>query len=176
MHCPVGAIEAVGEYEHLGDFLDAKKEGKVLIAQFAPAVRASIGEEFGMPAGSVIEGQLVAALKKLGFDFVFDTSFAADVTTIEEANELIERIKSQDKDELPMFTSCCPGWVNYLEFNHPELIKNLTTVRSPHIILGGIVKSFVAKKCGNKTGGYCYGICDAMHRKERRDRTRGAKS
>lgn len=149
-HCPVGAIEAVGEYERLGEFLDAKKEGKVFVAQFAPATRVSIGEEFGMSAGSVVEGRLVAALKKLGFDFVFDTSFAADVTTIEEANELIERIKAQDKDELPMFTSCCPGWVNYLEFNHPELIKNLTTVRSPHIILGGIVKSFVARNEGLK--------------------------
>ncbi len=144
VHCPVGAIETAGEFEYSENPLKTKKEGKVLVAEFAPAVRSSIGEMFGLPYGEVITEKLTAGLKKLGFDFVFDTSVSADFTTVAEAEELVERIKTGGK--LPMFTSCCPAWVKYLEFFRPDLLPNLTTVRSPQIILGGLVKTYFADR------------------------------
>jgi len=144
VHCPVGAIETAGEFEYSERPLRAKQEGKILIAEFAPAVRSSIGEMFGLPYGEVVTEKLTAALKKLGFDYVFDTSVSADFTTVEEAKELEERIKNGGK--LPMFTSCCPAWVKYLEFHRPDYLPNLTTVRSPQIILGGLVKTYFADR------------------------------
>jgi iron-only hydrogenase group A len=142
VHCPVGAFEAVGEFEDVEKPLQDKN--KIVIVQFAPSIRSSIGEEFNLPPGSIVTGKLVAGLRKLGFNKVFDVSVGADVTTVEEANELIERIEG--KKVLPMFTSCCPAWVKFLEFNYPEFIPNLTSVRSPHIILGGLIKTFWAGK------------------------------
>lgn len=144
IHCPVGAFEAVGEFEDVEAPLSDKS--KKVIFQFAPAVRTSIGEEFGLEPGTNMLGEMTAALRQLGAYKVFDTSVAADVTTIEEARELVERI--QDKGTLPMFTSCCPAWVKYLEFYKPDYIPNLTTVRSPHIMLGGIIKEYYAKQEG----------------------------
>jgi len=142
IHCPVGAFEAVGEFEDVEKPLQDKD--KTVVFQFAPAIRTSIGEEFSLPYGSIVTGQLVAGIKKLGVDKVFDVSIAADITTIEEANELIERITNNKG--LPMFTSCCPAWVKFVEFYHPELIPYLTSVRSPQIILGGLIKTFWAEK------------------------------
>jgi len=142
VHCPAGAFEGVGEFEDIEKPL--KEEGKVVVVQFAPAIRTSIGEEFGLPYGEIVTGKIVAALKKLGFNAVFDTSVASDVTTIEEAGELIERIKTNER--LPIMTSCCPAWVRYVEFYYPEFIPNLTTVRSPQIILGGLIKTYWAQK------------------------------
>jgi len=141
-HCPVGAFEAVGEFEDVEKPLLDKN--KIVIFQFAPSVRTSIGEEFNLPLGSVITGKLVAGIKKLGVDKVFDVSVGADFTTVEEAKELIERL--ENKKNLPMFTSCCPSWVKFVEFYEPEFIPNLTSVRSPHIILGGLIKTFWAEK------------------------------
>ncbi|MFA7169629.1 MAG: [FeFe] hydrogenase, group A [Candidatus Paceibacterota bacterium] len=144
IHCPVGAFEAVGEFENVEDPL--KNKDKKVIFQFAPAIRTSIGEEFGMESGENMLGQMTAAIRKLGAYKVFDTSVAADVTTIEEARELVDRIKN--KGTLPMFTSCCPAWVKYLEFYRSDYLPNLTTVRSPHIILGGLIKTYFAEKEG----------------------------
>lgn len=144
VHCPVGAFEAVGEFENVGDPLKDKK--KKVIFQFAPAIRTSIGEEFGIEPGKNMLGQMTAAIRKLGAYKVFDTSVAADITTVEEARELVERIRS--KGTMPMFTSCCPAWVKYLEFYRADYLPNLTTVRSPHIMLGGIIKTYLAKKEG----------------------------
>jgi len=141
-HCPVGAIEGVGEFEHVSRPLQEKD--KIVVAQFAPAVRTSIGEEFNLSPGQIVTGQIAAGLKKLGFNKVFDVSVGADFTTVEEAQELIERLKN--KRNLPMFTSCCPSWVKFVEFYFPEFIPNLTTVRSPHIILGGLIKTYWAEK------------------------------
>lgn len=115
----------------------------IMVAQIAPAVRAAIGEEFGLPHGTIATDQLVEALKLAGFDYVFDTSVAADVTTVEEAKELVSRIKNKGK--LPMFTSCCPGWVRYLGVYFPKLLPNLTTVHSPQIMMAGIIKWHWAK-------------------------------
>jgi len=141
-HCPVGAFEGVGEFEDVDKYINAK--GKTVVFQFAPSIRSTIGEEFGMPVGSVVTGKLVAGIKALGIEHVFDVCVGADITTIEEATELIDRIK-EDKP-LPMFTSCCPAWVKYVEFFRPEMMPNLTTVRSPQVIMGGLIKTYWAKE------------------------------
>ncbi|MCX6799649.1 MAG: [FeFe] hydrogenase, group A [Candidatus Falkowbacteria bacterium] len=139
-HCPVGAIEAVGEFETSENPFLLKN--KIIVVQIAPSIRASIGEEFGLPAGSLVTEQLVAAIRRLGAHKVFDVSLGADFTTIEEANELIERI--QQNKILPLFTACCPAWVKFIKFYYPEFIPNLTTVRSPQIISGGLTKTYWA--------------------------------
>ncbi|MBN1584808.1 (2Fe-2S)-binding protein [Candidatus Uhrbacteria bacterium] len=144
MHCPVGAIESVGEFEDIDGILD--DSGKVNVVQFAPAVRSAIGEEFGLPPGSVMTGQVTAALKAIGFSHVFDTAAAADITTIEEAEELLGRLSSGQR--LPGMTSCCPAWVKFVEFNYPEFVPNLCTARSPQIMLGGVIKSVWGKSRG----------------------------
>jgi NADH-quinone oxidoreductase subunit G len=138
VHCPVGAIEAESQFKL------SKEKGKILVAQFAPSVRSAIGEEFGFPSGEDMTERMAAGLRKLGFDRVYDTSSGADLTTVIEAEELIERFK--EKGTLPMFTSCCPAWVKFIEFYHPEFIPNLTSARSPHIMLGAIVKKYIAQK------------------------------
>jgi iron-only hydrogenase group A len=135
VHCPAGAFEAVGEFEGSEKpFADKEKQ---LIFQIAPSIRSTIGEEFGMPHEENLTGKLVTALRKLGSDMVFDVSFGADITTVEESKEFLEKIETNN---LPLMTSCCPAWVRYVEFYYPEFIPHLTTVRSPHIILGGVVK------------------------------------
>ncbi|MBT4210029.1 MAG: 4Fe-4S binding protein [Candidatus Komeilibacteria bacterium] len=141
-HCPVGAFEGVGEFEDVDKYIDAK--GKTVVFQFAPSIRSSIGEEFGMPVGSVVTGKLIAAIKALGIEHVFDVCVGADMTTMEEATELIERF--EDDRPLPMFTSCCPAWVKYVEFYRPDLIPSLTTVKSPQVIMGGLIKTYWAQK------------------------------
>ncbi|MCD6149515.1 (2Fe-2S)-binding protein [bacterium] len=146
VHCPVAAAQEQTQWEEVEEVI--KNEKKIVVAQIAPAVRVSIGEEFGLPHGEIITGQVVAGLKKLGFDYVFDVNFSADVTTMVEAEELLERVKVGGV--MPMMTSCCPAWVKYVEFYHPELIPNLTTARSPHIHGGGIIKNYWAKKMGIK--------------------------
>ncbi len=142
-HCPAGAFEAVGEFEGIEKpFAD---KGKKVIFQVAPAVRSTIGEEFDLPYGSVSTGKLVSSLRELGADKVFDVPVGADFTTIEESKELLKRIENNN---LPMFTSCCPAWVRFVEFYYPEFIPNLTSVRSPHIILGGLIKKYFTEKEG----------------------------
>ncbi len=143
LHCPVGAIEGVGEFEELATLFSNAK-GKIMVAQFAPAIRTSIGEEFDMKPGEIVTGKIVSGLKKLGFDYVFDTATGADFTTSEEAVELVERIKN--KERLPAMSSCCPAWVVFLEFNYPEFVNNLCTSRSPQTMLGGIIKNYWAKQ------------------------------
>ena len=142
-HCPAGVISTnEGEYQRIKKNIEDKKIIK--IAQVAPSIRATIGEEFGIPSGEITTDKLVEALKKAGFDYVFDTSFAADITTIEEAKELIERIKKNEN--LPMFTSCCPSWDKYVQIYYPSLEPLMTTVLSPEIKMGNIIKHYFAKK------------------------------
>ncbi len=141
VHCPTGALSEVEDYHKVQKTLkDTKKK---VIFQIAPAIRASIGEEFGMPAGEVVTSKIFSALEKIGAYKVFDTSFAADVTIMEESEELIKKILSK-KNEV-MFSSCCPAWIKYVEFYEKSFIKNLTSVRSPHIILGGLIKTYWAE-------------------------------
>jgi len=143
LHCPVAAAQE--QYD--GDKFEAliKDKSKIVVAQFAPSIRVSIGEEFGLPYGENCEGKVISALKKLGCNHVFDVNFGADITTITEAEELLERLKNK-KSVFPMMTSCCPAWVAYVEFYHPELIPNLTSARSAHIHLGGAIKTYWAQK------------------------------
>ena len=144
-HCPVAAIQEKPEHTKVSALLKNKK--KLVIAQFAPSIRAAIGEEFGMEYDDQMAGRISAALKKLGFDYVFDVNLGADITTITEAEELIERLNNP-KAVFPMMTSCCPAWVRYVETRHPELIPNLTSSRSPHMHLGGMIKTHWAHEKG----------------------------
>jgi NADH-quinone oxidoreductase subunit G/NADP-reducing hydrogenase subunit HndD len=142
VHCPVGAAQEQTQWREVEKKI--KRKDRVVVAQFAPSIRVSIGEEFGMGHGRIVTDQVVGALKRLGFDHVFDVNFGADVTTMVEAEELLERL--QEDKNMPMITSCCPAWVKYVEFYYPELIPNLTTSRSPHIHLAGLIKTYWAKK------------------------------
>ncbi|MDD4607097.1 MAG: [FeFe] hydrogenase, group A [Patescibacteria group bacterium] len=141
VHCPVGAFEAVGEFENIEKPLQQKN--KTVVFQFAPAIRSSIGEEFNLPYGKILTEQIVAGIKKLGVDYVFDTCVGADFTTYEEAQELLDKVKNK---EGVCLSSCCPAWVKFLEFNYPEFIPHIATTRSPQIILGGIIKTYWAEK------------------------------
>jgi len=142
-HCPVGALDSESPVEEIDALLKDRK-GQTLIIQFAPSIRTSIGEPFGVEPGINLTGQLVTVLKKIGFDKVFDVNMAADLTTVEEAKELVWRVTK--KKPLPMFTSCCPGWMRYLEFYRPDMIPNITTVKSPQNMLGSLIKTYWAGK------------------------------
>ena len=141
--CPTGALMEKSEITKYDEF---KKAGKYMVVQTAPAVRAALGEEFGYKVGTPVTGQMVAALRRLGFDKVYDTNFAADLTIMEEATELLSRIK--EGGQLPMITSCSPGWVNYAELNYGELLGHLSSCKSPHEMLGAVVKTYFAEKKG----------------------------
>jgi len=140
--CPVGALQ---EKEEIHNVIEALNDPtKHVVVQTAPAVRAALGEEFGMPIGTRVTGKMVAALKLLGFDKVYDTNFGADLTIMEEGYEFISRIQNGGK--LPMITSCSPGWINYCEKEYPDLLDNLSTCKSPHMMLGAMIKSHYAKQ------------------------------
>ncbi len=144
--CPTAAIVVKDETDQAWAALN--NPAKLVVAQVAPAVRVALGEEFGLPAGELVTGKVVAALKRLGFDKVFDTSLAADLTVIEETNEFIGRLKKGER--LPQFTSCCPGWVKYAEHNEAEYVKNLSSCRSPQQMFGSLVKKHWAPELGKK--------------------------
>ena len=141
--CPTGALMEISEIDKVDE---AMKAGKYVVVQTAPAVRAAIGEEFGMPIGTLATGKMVAALKRLGFKKVFDTNFSADLTIMEEANELLDRVKNGGV--LPMITSCSPGWINYAEYNYGDLLPHLSSCKSPHEMFGAILKTYYAEKIG----------------------------
>lgn len=144
MACPVGALT---EHENINDVWNALADpDKFVIVQTAPAVRVALGEEFGLPVGTRVTGKMVAALRKLGFDKVFDTNFGADLTIMEEGTELISRLGSGQN--LPLMTSCCPGWVKFMEHNFPNRLANLSTCKSPHEMEGAMIKSYMAKNLG----------------------------
>jgi len=142
-HCPSASAQEQSAWPAVEKALQDKN--KIVIAQFAPSIRVSLGEEFGLPNGANCEGLIYTALKKLGFDNVVDVNFGADITTMVEAEELMERLADK-KAVWPMMTSCCPAWVAYAEFYHPELLLNLTTARSPHLHLAGALKTYWAEK------------------------------
>lgn len=144
--CPVAAITEKEDIEKVWDAINNPE--KTVIVQTAPAVRVSIGEEFGMKPGSIVTGQLVSALRLLGFDKVFDTDFTADLTIVEEGNELLKRLNSGGV--LPMITSCSPGWINFIEQYYPELLPHLSTCKSPQQMFGTLVKAYYPEKIGKK--------------------------
>ena len=142
--CPTGALY---EKDSTADVLAAINDpDKYVVVQTAPAVRAALGEEFGYEIGTNVEGKMVTALRRLGFDKVFDTNFAADLTIMEESQELIERITNGGK--LPMITSCSPGWIRYCEFYYPEQLDHLSTCKSPQQMFGATIKTWYAQKMG----------------------------
>lgn len=146
--CPVGAITENSAIDEVWKALDDPH--KHVIVQTAPAIRAALGEEFGYEPGTRVTGKMVAALRRLGFNAVFDTNFAADLTIIEEGNELLSRLKralvDHEKVALPMFTSCSPGWINYMEHFNPDMLPNLSTCKSPQQMFGALAKSYYAEK------------------------------
>ncbi len=144
INCPVGALT---EKEDIDRVVEALNDpNKTVIVQTAPAVRASLGEEFGMPIGSRVTGKMVSALKACGFDRVYDTNYGADLTIMEEGNELLERVTHGGV--LPMMTSCSPGWIRYIEYQYPELLPHLSSAKSPHMMFGAITKTYWAKNKG----------------------------
>ena len=142
--CPTGALH---EKESINDvWAKLKDPDTYVVVQTAPAVRVALGEEFQMPIGTNVAGKMVTALKRLGFDKVFDTNTGADFTIMEEANEFIKRFKKNDN--LPMMTSCCPAWVKYIESYEPDLLPHLSSCKSPHQMFGALIKSYYANKMG----------------------------
>ena len=150
--CPVGAIVEKNSIAEVWQALE--NPAKHVIVQTAPAIRAALGECFGYPPGTRVTGKMVAALRRLGFDGVFDTNFTADLTIMEEGTELLTRLKKAlvDKESvaLPMFTSCSPGWINFAEFYYPQFLPNLSTCKSPQQMFGAVAKSYYAQKIGKQ--------------------------
>lgn len=142
--CPTGALY---EKDNTDDVLEAiADESKHVVVQTAPAVRAALGEEFGYPMGTDVEGKMAAALRRIGFDKVFDTDFSADLTIMEEANEFLERV--HNGGVLPMMTSCSPGWIKYCEHYYPDQLEHLSSCKSPQQMFGAITKTYYAEKMG----------------------------
>lgn len=147
-HCPVGALH---ERDDTRKVLDALADpDKIVIAQVAPAVRSAWGVDAGLEENQATVGRMVTALKGLGFDYVFDTDFAADLTIMEEGSELVERLQNREKYEWPMFTSCCPGWVRFIKHEFPRFLPNLSTAKSPQQMFGAVAKTWFAKQLNVK--------------------------
>lgn len=145
-HCPTGALR---ERNDIPKVLEALADPeKVTVVQVAPAVRAAWGEAFGLSMEEASEGKLVSALKSVGFDYVFDTNFSADLTIMEEGSELLERLANPGKYAWPMFTSCCPGWVSFVSKRYPQYLRNLSTAKSPQQMFGAVAKTYFAEKKG----------------------------
>lgn len=144
MNCPTGALHEVYHIDGVWNAINDPE--KVVVVQTAPAVRVALGEPFGMEPGTISTGKMVAALRLLGFDKVFDTNFTADLTIVEEGTEFIHRFKEGGK--LPLFTSCSPGWIKFIEHNYPEFLPHLSTAKSPQQMFGAVAKHYYAKKLG----------------------------
>lgn len=145
--CPVGALKETDAIENVWKAINDKR--KRVVVQVAPAIRAAIGEEFGLEPGTLVTGKLAAALREMGFDDVFDTNFTADLTIMEEGTELLTRVKNAltgGEATLPMITSCSPGWIKYVEHSFPQELDHLSTCKSPHTMLGALAKSYYAEK------------------------------
>ena len=161
-HCPVGALHEKDHIQRVWDAINDPK--KHVIVQTAPAVRAAIGEEFGMPAGSLVTKKMVTGLRRLGFDRVFDTDFTADLTIMEEGHELLQRLKTGGT--LPMITSCSPGWIQFIERFYPELLPHVSSCKSPQQMFGALAKTYYAEKTGiDPENIYCVSIMPCTAKK-----------
>lgn len=160
--CPTAALVERDDTEKVWAALDDPT--RHVVVQTAPSVRAALGEEFGLPIGANVQGKMVAALRRLGFDGVFDTDFAADMTIMEEAHEFLERVKNGGK--LPLITSCSPGWVKYCETFHPDFIPNLSSCKSPQQMFGALSKTYYAEKMGlDPRNIYCVSVMPCTAKK-----------
>lgn len=163
-HCPVGALTVRDDTEKV--FAAINDPEKIVVAQVAPAARAAWGEGLGIAPEIATEKRMAAAMRAIGADYVFDTNFSADLTIMEEGNEFIERLKNPDSNELPMFTSCCPGWVRFVKMEYPELVSNLSSAKSPQQMFGAVAKSYFAKKIGVEPEKiFCVSIMPCMAKK-----------
>ena len=148
-HCPCNALHTRDDTDKIIGLLGAlRQEGKTVVVQVAPAVRAAWGEEFGLDPQVANEKRMAAALRRVGFDYVFDTNFSADLTIMEEGHEFLKRMENPDKYSWPMFTSCCPGWVRFLKGQYPDMTSQLSTAKSPQGMFGAVTKSYFAEKKG----------------------------
>ncbi|MCD7884772.1 MAG: iron hydrogenase small subunit [Lachnospiraceae bacterium] len=164
-HCPVGALR---EWDDTDRVLDALADpDKITVVQIAPAVRAAWGEAFGLSPEFATAKRLVAALRQMGFDYIFDTNFSADLTIMEEGSELIEKIKrAAGQEKFPLFTSCCPGWVRFLKSQYPDMVDQLSTAKSPQQMFGAITKSYYAQLLGvDPSRIYCVSIMPCVAKK-----------
>lgn len=157
--CPVDSITEKYEYKDVQNA--ARDEDKIVIFSTSPSVRAALGEEFGMPDGSFVEGKMISLLRALGADYVLDTNFAADLTIVEEASELIERV-TKGTAPLPQFTSCCPAWIKYAEIYHPDMLANISSAKSPIGMQDN--KDVVCQKNGHRPAQNRQCSHHAMHR------------
>ncbi|MEA2068935.1 MAG: [Fe-Fe] hydrogenase large subunit C-terminal domain-containing protein, partial [Verrucomicrobiota bacterium] len=150
--CPVGAISERDQIDEVWAALD--NPDLTVVVQTAPAIRAALGECFGMKPGTLVTGKMTTALRRMGFDAIFDTNFSADLTIMEEGTELLTRLKKALVDgedvALPMFTSCSPGWIQFMEYYYPDMLENLSTCKSPQQMMGAMVKTYYAQKLGKK--------------------------
>ena len=145
-HCPVGALK---ERDDTAKAIDALEDPeKITVIQIAPSIRTAWGEAFGLSPEEATVNRLAACLKSIGFDYVFDTNFSADLTIMEEGSEFLKRLSDKENNKFPMFTSCCPGWVRFVKANYPEFVDNLSTAKSPQQMFGAVTKSYFAEKIG----------------------------
>ena len=145
-HCPVGALHERDDTQKVLDAIDDPE--KIVLVQIAPAIRTAWGEEFGMKPEEATVTRLAAALRLVGFDYVFDTDFSADLTIMEEGSEFVERLKHRDREKFPMFTSCCPGWIRFVKSHWPQYVDQLSSAKSPQQMFGAIAKSWYAQTLG----------------------------
>ena len=165
VNCPVGAL---GEGDDVGYVLDAvENEDIITVVQIAPAVRTAWGEGFGLSKEFATAKRLVSALRKVGFDYIFDTTFSADLTIMEEGSELLHRLPEIKESGLPMFTSCCPGWVNFVKKEYPQYLERLSTAKSPQQMFGAVTKSYYAEKLGVEPEKiFCVSIMPCLAKKD----------
>lgn len=165
VNCPVGALR---ERDDVGRVLDAVEDENIItVVQIAPAVRTAWGEGFGLSKDFATAKRLVAGLRRIGFDYIFDTTFSADLTIMEEGSELLERLPEIKESGLPMFTSCCPGWVNFIKKEYPQYVDRLSTAKSPQQMFGAITKSYYAEKLGvDPEKIFCVSIMPCLAKKD----------
>ena len=170
-HCPTGALQERDDVSRIFDIHgDLSNPDKITVVQIAPAVRAAWGEEFGLSRDFATDKRMVAALRRMGFDYIFDTTFSADLTIMEEGSELLERLSHKEDYKWPMFTSCCPGWVRFLKSQYPEMTDKLSTAKSPQQMFGAVTKSYFAARLGVDPGSVtCISIMPCVAKKQEAD-------
>ena len=167
-HCPTGALRERDDTQRA--FAALADPEKITVVQIAPAVRAAWGESLGLPREKATAKRMVAALRRMGFDYSFDTNFSADLTIMEEGSEFIEHLNHRDEYAWPMFTSCCPGWVRFMKSQYPDMVKNLSTAKSPQQMFGAVAKSYFAERIGvDPSKIYCISVMPCLAKKHEVD-------
>ena len=167
-HCPTGALRERDDTQRA--FTALADPEKITVVQIAPAVRAAWGESLGLPREKATAKRMVAALRRMGFDYIFDTNFSADLTIMEEGSEFLEHLTHRDEYAWPMFTSCCPGWVRFMKSQYPDMVKNLSTAKSPQQMFGAVAKSYFAERIGvDPSKIYCISVMPCLAKKHEVD-------